>query len=125
MTTTAALPALRTEADVLTWVQAFYHRIRHDPVLRGVFLPTAPARPQWWRSTVAFWHTVLLLPHYEGRAFPRRPPLPQQGELFDHWRQAFLTAMDEHFGGLDTAEIKARVLNLATMLQHQALALSR
>ncbi|RAK64548.1 hypothetical protein [Hymenobacter edaphi] len=62
MTTDAPLPAPRTDADVPIWVQAFYHSIRHDPVLRQGGLPTAPARPQWRRRTMAFGHTVLLLP---------------------------------------------------------------
>jgi len=78
------------EAMIESLVNAFYARVRPDPVLGPVF----GARIKDWephlRQMYAFWSSVALMSgRYHGTPMVKHMPLPVDAAHFDRWLELF------------------------------------
>lgn len=114
---------LETSADVRRLVDAFYTRVREDPMLGPIFNDVAHVD---WASHLltmyAFWESVLFAkagfkgnPMAVHRALAMRTPLRR--EAFERWLHLFGASLDEHFEGPMTEAARARAARIADVLQ--------
>jgi hemoglobin len=78
------------EAMIESLVNAFYARVRRDPVLAPVF----DARIKDWephlKQMYAFWSSVALMTgRYHGTPMVKHTPLPVDAAHFDRWLELF------------------------------------
>lgn len=78
------------EPMIARLVDAFYDKVRADPLLGPVF----DARISDWGPHLEqmrlFWSSVALMSGvYHGRPMPKHLPLPVDGEHFDRWLELF------------------------------------
>ena len=118
---TAPLPDLLTEADIIRLVDAFYARVNDDPLLRPVFNDVA--RVNWAThlpTMYDFWSSVLLgTSRYKGRPFAKHFPLPIQAAHFQQWLALFRATVDALFAGPKAAEAKTKAQNIGAMFEHR------
>ncbi|WP_426061392.1 group III truncated hemoglobin [Hymenobacter sp. B1770] len=117
----SSLPDLRTEADIVSLVDAFYTRINEDALLRPIFNDVA--RVDWAAHLPImydFWSSVLLgTSRYKGRPFAKHFPLPIQAAHFQQWLALFRASADELFAGPKAAEAKVKAQHIAAMFEHR------
>lgn len=110
-TKSQSIPDIHNPADVERFVQAFYVRVRSDPVLGEMFDEIAKVD---WESHLPtmyqFWNKVLFgLPYYNGnpivahtkfnRQMNRLKGVSVQPQDFDRWLTLFNETIDELFAG--------------------------
>lgn len=99
-------------------VDAFYDKIKIDPLLGGVF-----ARVNWESHLPVmynFWSSMLL-GDQSYRGTPLRPHLglPVDTAHFKQWLKLFDETVDENFAGMKAEEAKARAYAIAGVFQHK------
>ena len=117
----ASLPDLRTEADIVRLVDAFYARVNADALLRPVFNDVAQVNWATHLPTMYdFWSSVLLgTSRYKGRPFAKHVPLPLKAEHFQQWLALFNASVDELFAGPKATDAKTKAQNIGAMFEHR------
>ena len=84
-------PALPREAlpgadDIARLVDAFYDKVRADPVIGPIFNEAVHDWPEHKRLLTSFWCSVVLKAQtYRGNPMRAHRPRPIQAQHFDHW----------------------------------------
>lgn len=114
---------IRTRSDIETLVNAFYEKVRVNPVLGSIFEDVMQIN---WEMHLPkmydFWETTLFhQPRYKGNPVTAHQKVhaqsPLQKDQFDTWLQLFNETVDEHFTGEMAHHAKVRALSIATVLQ--------
>ena len=84
------------EPMIARLVDAFYDRVRADPLLGPVFAARISDWGPHLQQMRAFWSSVALMSGvYHGRPMPKHLPLPVDARHFDRWLELFeATAID-------------------------------
>ena len=84
------------EAMIARLVDAFYDRVRVDPLIGPVFNDRITDWGPHLEQMRLFWSSVALMSGvYHGRPMPKHLPLPVDARHFDHWLELFeATAAD-------------------------------
>ena len=108
-----------TLADVKTFVDAFYKKVRQDALLAPVF--NDKIQDQWHQHLqrmYSFWQTVLLDEKtYSGNPFQLHAELPVRHTHFKKWLEIFMETVDELFQGEKAREAKWRAKKIAEMFE--------
>lgn len=115
---------ITSEADVLRLVEAFYTRVRPDPVI-GHFFTELDWEHHIPRIT-RFWCMVLFGDHrFEGDPITAHKKLharlPMRPEHFAHWIELFHATVDDLFTGPKAEEAKQRARTIAGVMMHKVL----
>ena len=84
------------EPMIARLVDAFYHRVRADPLIGPVFAVRIKDWDPHLQQMRLFWSSVALMSGvYHGRPMPKHLPLPVDARHFDRWLELFeATAAD-------------------------------
>lgn len=92
------LPAGLDEAMVAGVVDAFYARVRRDPLIGPIFNRTIPeeAWPRHLATITDFWSSMLLgTRRYDGRPMPKHLAIPDLADAhFARWLALFLETVE-------------------------------
>lgn len=78
------------EAMIATLVDAFYDKVRADPLLSPVFAAKISDWVPHLEQMRLFWSSVALMSGaYHGRPMPKHLPLPIDASHFDRWLELF------------------------------------
>ena len=78
------------EAMIARLVDAFYDRVRADPMLGPVFAGRISDWGPHLQQMRLFWSSVVLMSGaYHGRPMPKHLPLPVDARHFDRWLELF------------------------------------
>ena len=78
------------EAMIARLVDAFYERVRADPLLGPVFADRISDWESHLQQMRLFWSSVALMSGvYHGRPMPKHLPLPVDARHFDRWLELF------------------------------------
>lgn len=112
---------IRTRADVELLVDAFYGKVRVDPLLGGIFNGAIGDRwPEHMEKLHRFWATVLLNEgSYTGA--PLRPHLdmPIGPAHFEQWLRLFHGTVDSLFEGPVATLAKRNASRMAELFQER------
>lgn len=110
-----------TLEDVKLLVDDFYHRVREDELLAGIFNEKIGGRwPEHLEKMYRFWQTVLLDEHtYSGSPFAPHARLPLEKTHFERWLLIFAATVDGNFSGEKAAEAKWRAQKMAEMFSYK------
>ena len=114
---------IRGRADIELFVDAFYDKVKKDPVIGYIF--TEVAKMNWEKHLPImydFWENAIFYTgNYTGnpmdlhlhlhRVMPLRP------EHFQQWNYLFVTTMDELFSGEKASLAKQRALSISAVMQ--------
>ncbi len=106
-------------ADCRVLVNAFYARVREDPLLDPVFAARIPDEgwPEHLERMAAFWYTVLFgVPLFHGDPRGKHRPLPITWEHYERWLSLWTSTVDSLFEGRRAEEAKARAARMAKVL---------
>ncbi|HEX5625065.1 MAG TPA: group III truncated hemoglobin [Saprospiraceae bacterium] len=111
--------------DIETLVNAFYTKVRENPVIGFIFNDVA--RVDWDHhlpKMYAFWSSILLGEHsYHGNPMIKHVELSRKTELgesqFAEWIQLFNQTVDELFAGEKAEEAKIRAASIARLMLHR------
>ena len=79
-----------SEAMIAALVEAFYDKVRADPLLGPVFAARITDWAPHLARMVAFWSSVMLMTGaYHGRPMELHNPLPIDAAHFDRWLELF------------------------------------
>ncbi|MCB0763866.1 MAG: group III truncated hemoglobin [Flavobacteriales bacterium] len=112
---------ISTPADIRTLVDAFYAKVRIDPLLGGIFHGVIRDRwPEHLEKMYRFWGTVLLGEQsYQGAPFRPHKEMPVQQAHFDRWLDLFHATVDAHFKGPMADLAKANGERMAAMFMER------
>ncbi len=107
----AEMTDLKDEEDVKVFVDAFYAKVRADPVLGPVFSGVIPD-DNWdphLNKMYGFWTTVLFAkPEYRGNPFSKHVNLPVENIHFQRWIDLCEETIGENFSGEKADEVLVR-----------------
>jgi len=84
------------EAMIKRLVDAFYVKVRRDPMLGPVFEDRIDDWDRHLPRMYAFWSSVALMSgRYSGQPMAKHMPLPVDGRHFDRWLALFEETADE------------------------------
>jgi hemoglobin len=94
-------PDISTPEHIRQLVDAFYGKVRVDPMLGGIFNGVIQDRwPEHLAKMYTFWGTVLIGEQsYQGAPFRPHKDLPVQQEHFDRWLVLFRSTVGGSFQG--------------------------
>jgi hemoglobin len=100
--------------DLVVMLDAFYAKVRKDPLIGPVFNEVAQVN---WETHLPkiynFWDSLLFgADNYKGRPFPPHVSLGVDVDHFERWLRQFIETVDEHHAGLKADEIKSRAVNI-------------
>lgn len=110
---------LSSLADCRSLVDAFYARVRRDPLLGPVFASRIPdhAWPEHLERMASFWYTVLFgAPLYHGNPRAKHSDLPATWAHFEQWLALWSSTVDTLFVGENADQAKARAPLMAQRL---------
>jgi hemoglobin len=121
------LPALENRTQLTAMLDAFYAKVRTDPLIGPIFNEVAQVN---WEEHLPkiydFWDNLLFgAQNYRGRPFPPHIPLELKEEHFQRWLKLFFETVDETHEGLKAEEIKARAQNIGHVFRAKLAALER
>lgn len=109
---------IKTKAEIVTLVDRFYEKVKHDLLLAPVF-----AHVDWPKHLPImynFWSSMLLGDQsYQGNPFQKHIGLSIQAEHFDRWITLFIETVDQNFVGEKAEEVKQRAQSIAGVFQHK------
>jgi hemoglobin len=119
------LQDIEERKDIETLVNAFYTKVRENPVIGFIFNDVA--RVDWNHHLPkmhAFWSSILLGEHsYHGNPMIKHVELSRKTVLgesqFDEWIRLFQLTVDEHFAGEKAEEAKIRAAAIAKLMLHR------
>lgn len=111
---------IRDKDDVKIFVDAFYGKVRIDPLIGPVF--AARIEQDRWpvhlERMYSFWNTVLFAERdYQGNPFAKHSSLPIEGPHFERWIGLLSKTLDEHFQGEKAEEVKMRATKMGALFQ--------
>jgi len=111
---------IRDKDDVKIFVDAFYSKVRIDPLIGPVF--AARIENDRWpihlERMYSFWNTVLFaVQDYRGNPFSKHSSLPIEGPHFERWIGLLNATLDEHFEGEKAEEVKMRAIKMGALFQ--------
>lgn len=109
---------ITSTADIKTFVDTFYSKIKGDPLLGPVFALRISEEnwDQHLKKMYGFWNTVLFFGRdYKGNPFAKHIGLHVENAHFQQWVSLFHQTIDEHFSGDRADETKRRARNIAMM----------
>lgn len=118
---------IRNRKDIEKLVNAFYNKIKTDPVIGYLFTEVAKVNwethlPQMYN----FWENILFCTaNYSGNPMMKHKELHEKSamnqEQFVHWTLLFTVTVDNLFEGQKAEEIKERALNIASFMMYKTL----
>lgn len=118
---------IRNRKDIEKLVDAFYNKVKTDPVIGYLFTDVAMVN---WSSHLPkmydFWENILFCTaNYSGNPMMKHKELheksPMTEEHFKHWITLFTSTVDKLFEGTKTEEIKNRAMNIASLMMFKTL----
>ena len=111
---------IQDKADIKTFVDAFYEKVRIDPIIGPVFAASIPN--DHWKPHLermySFWHTILFgVPDYRGNSFSKHEQLPIQARHFGRWIALLTETIDALFVGTKAEEVKMRAVKIGAVFQ--------
>jgi hemoglobin len=109
-----------TEENIRRLVDAFYARVRVDPVLGPIFEHAIPGDWQpHLEKMYAFWSSVMLTSgRYKGNPVVKHMVIPgMTPDLFSHWLQLFDVACREQFDERIGAAFRGKAERIAESLK--------
>ena len=109
-----------TEADLQSLVDAFYAKVRRDPVLGPVFDRAVGDWPEHLEKLGAFWSSVMLTTgRYKGSpmAAHLRQAKAIEPAMFDRWLELWRETAREALAGPDAAAVIEKAERIAESLQ--------
>lgn len=115
---------ITTTTDVRDLIEAFYTRVRPDPVIGHFFTELD------WEHHIphitAFWNMVLFGDSkFQGDPMTAHKKLharlPMKPEHFEHWVVLFQGTVDALFSGPKAEEAKQRAYTIAGVMMHKVL----
>lgn len=111
---------IRHKTDIQLFVDAFYKKVRIDPILGAVFAARIP-NDHWaphLERMYSFWYTILFgKSDYRGNPFAKHEQLPIQARHFERWISLFSETVDELFIGIKAEEAKMRAVKIGAVFQ--------
>jgi len=102
---------IKNKKDIKKLVDAFYDKVRQDPIIGGVFASRI-ADDDWSRHLermYSFWNTVLFgQSDYRGNPFSKHRDLPIKEEHFNRWISLIKETIAQHFEGEKADEVVMR-----------------
>lgn len=114
------LADIRDKADIKIFVDAFYGKVRIDPVIGAVFAARIP-NDHWaphLERMYSFWHTILFgVSDYRGNPFAKHEQLPIQARHFERWINLLTETVNALFSGDKAEEVKMRAVKIGAVFQ--------
>jgi len=111
---------IRHKEDIQLFVNAFYSKVRIDPIIGPVFAAKIPSdnwQPHLERM-YSFWNTVLFtIRDYRGNPFSKHANLPIQARHFQRWLNLLTATIDDLFEGPKAEEVKERAIKMGSLFQ--------
>ncbi|MFK7979586.1 MAG: group III truncated hemoglobin [Saprospiraceae bacterium] len=111
---------IRDKADIKILVDAFYKKVRIDPIIGAVFAARIP-NDDWTphlERMYSFWHTILFgVSDYRGNSFAKHEQLPIQIQHFERWIALLTETVDALFIGIKAEEVKLRAVKIGAVFQ--------
>ena len=109
---------ITTRDDIKTMVDAFYEKVKANPVLQPKFAHVDC--PHHLPIMYDFWSSMLLGDRsYAGNPFQKHIPLGLNAQHFGQWLQLFHETVREHFEGPVATEVLSRADSIAGLFQHR------
>lgn len=118
---------IQNREDIMLLVNAFYEKIKSDPVIGYLFIEVAQVN---WEKHLPkmydFWENILFYTgNFEGNPMTKHKELHQKSTLteahFQQWNALFIEAVDLYFKGTKAEEIKHRAKNISSTMIHKTL----
>jgi len=111
---------IQDKADIKIFIDAFYDKVRIDPIIGPVFAARIPNDN--WTSHLermySFWHTILFgVSDYRGNPFAKHEQLPIQARHFERWIALLTETVDALFVGVKAEEVKMRAIKIGAVFQ--------
>lgn len=104
--------------DLIQLVDAFYEKVKNDPLLGPVFQHVN--WPEHLPVMYDFWSSMILGDQrYKGNPLQHHLHLPIGKDHFAQWLLLFTRTVDENFSGTTAEEIKMRAHAIAGVFQHK------
>jgi hemoglobin len=119
---------IKSREDIITLVDAFYDKVKSDPVIGYLFNDIANVN---WEAHLPkmynFWENIIFYSgNYSGSPMIIHRELHQKSTMnqahFDHWVKLFTETVDGYFEGENAEEIKGRARNIAAVMMYKTLA---
>lgn len=111
---------IQDKADIKIFVDAFYKKVRIDPMIGPVFAARIPNN-HWsphLERMYSFWHTILFgVSDYRGNPFAKHEQLPIQARHFERWIRLLTETIDALFVGVKAEEVKMRAAKIGAVFQ--------
>ena len=110
---------IKSRADIETFVNGFYGKVRNDETLSPVFAAkiSDEAWPAHLQRMYAFWAAILFAETgFEGNPMQKHLSLPIGEEHFSRWLALFGQTIDENFAGPKAEEAKKRAASIAGIM---------
>lgn len=104
---------IRDLEDIKLMVDAFYQKVKQDPLLAPVFNEKIADWGPHLDTMYRFWNAALFnVREYVGNPFRKHMHLPLAQEHFERWIALFYQTLDERFEGdmCDEARRKAMIM---------------
>jgi hemoglobin len=119
---------IKSREDIITLVDAFYDKVKSDPVIGYLFNDIANVN---WEAHLPkmynFWENIIFYSgNYSGSPMIIHRELHQKSTMnqahFVHWVKLFTETVDGYFEGENAEEIKGRARNIAAVMMYKTLA---
>ena len=110
---------IKHKADIETFVNGFYDKVRRDDMLAPVFASRIAdaAWPEHLQRMYAFWNAILFAETgFRGNPMQKHLSLPVGTKHFDRWLLLFQQTIDENFSGPKAEEAKLRAGSIAGIM---------
>lgn len=105
--------------DIRVFVDAFYGKVKEDPLLAPVFDSkiAAEAWPAHLQRMYAFWNAILFAERgFDGNPMRKHLSLPIDASHFSRWLTLFGQTIDALFAGEKAEEAKTRAASIAQIM---------
>jgi len=119
---------IKSREDIITLVNAFYDKVKADPVIGYLFNDIAkvnwdehlPKMYNFWENIIFYSGNYSGSPMVVHRELHQKSPMNE--EHFGHWVKLFTETVDDYFEGENADEIKGRATNIAAVMMYKTLA---
>lgn len=105
---------MRNLDDIKLMVDAFYEKVKQDPVLGPIFSEKISDWGPHLETMYRFWNAALFnVREYTGNPFQKHKNLPLEQLHFERWIGLFYETIDERFEGEVSDEAKRKGMIMA------------
>ena len=105
---------IRDLEDIKLMVDAFYHKVKQDPLLAPIFTEKIADWAPHLDTMYRFWNAALFnVREYTGNPFRKHMPLPLEQKHFERWIDLFYQTIHERFRGEMSNEAKRKAMIMA------------